>query len=136
MCLVRCKGRKGSQEFPIFVHHSHLLPRPASVMDLTTEEKKGRAFLRLHGALAFCQPMKLPVVTGDKKWIHVTWKDQGSFARCMKAESGAWGWSGMRRGWDVAVGGTGTSLEREGWRKDWSKESLGKKVEMEKGDGV
>lgn len=80
--------------------------------------------------------MKLPVVTGEK-WIHVIWKDQGSFLRCTRTESGAWGWSRMRRGWDVAVGRTGTSLEREGWRKDWSKESLGKKVEMEKkGDGV
>lgn len=36
-------------------------------MDLTAEEKQGRAFLGCHVALAFCQPMKMPVLTGDKK---------------------------------------------------------------------
>lgn len=84
---------------------------------MTAEEKQGRAFLGLHVALAFCQPMKLPVVTGDKKWIHVIWKDQGSFLRRRKAASGAQSWSKMSRGCDVAVGGTGTSLEREGCKK-------------------
>lgn len=46
MCLVRCNG---VQEFPIFLlllcNLLHLLPRPASLMDLTAEEKQGRAFL-------------------------------------------------------------------------------------------
>lgn len=36
-------------------------------MDLTAEEKQGRAFLGCHVALDFCQPMKMPVLTGDKK---------------------------------------------------------------------
>lgn len=30
---------------PVAVHLLHLLPRPASLMDLTAEEKQGRAFL-------------------------------------------------------------------------------------------
>lgn len=56
---------------PVAVHLLHLLPRPASVMDLTAEEKQGRAFLGLHVVLAFCQPMTMPVLTGDEKWIDV-----------------------------------------------------------------
>lgn len=95
-------------------------------MDLTAEEKQGRAFLGLCVAFAFCQPMKPPVVTGDKKWIHVIWKDQGSFLKHRKAESRAQGWGKMSRGWDAAVGGTGTSLEREGCKKGLEQEVIRK----------
>lgn len=73
---------------PVAMHLLHLLPRPASVMDLTAGEKQGRAFLGLHIVLAFCQPMKMPVLTGDKKWIGVMCRDQGFFLRFRKAESG------------------------------------------------
>lgn len=72
--------------------------------------------------------MKLPVVTGDKKWIHVVWKDQGSILKCRKTESRAWGWSKVSRGWDVAVGGTGTSLEREGCKKGLEQEVIWREV--------
>lgn len=67
--------------------------------------------------LAFCQPVKVPVLTGGKKWIDVMWRDQGFFLRFRKAESGTLGWPKRSRGWDESVAGPGARLEREGYNK-------------------
>lgn len=80
--------------------------------------------------------MNVPVLTGDKTWIDVLWRDQGFFLRFRKAECGTLSWPKRSRGWDESVAGTGTRVEREGYKKGLEQGVLEKKWRAEGGWGV
>lgn len=101
-------------------------------MDLTAEEKQGGAFLGLCVVLTFCQPMKLPVVTGDKKWIHVNMEGPGLLPEVQEGRERSLGLIKDEQGMECSCG-----RDRDQSGEKGLQEVIRKEVEMEqKGDRV
>lgn len=79
--------------------------------------------------------MNVPVLTGDKTWIDVLWRDQGFFLRFRKGECGTLGWPKRSRGWDESVRGAGARVEREGYNMGLEQGVFREEMESRRGMG-